>query len=71
MELMGKQLLFLAEYDALPGMGHACGHNIIGTSSVGAGIILKEIMKKHNIEGTVKVFWDTCRRKSRWKNNYD
>ncbi len=36
-------------------MGHACGHNIIGTSSVGAGIVLKEIMKKHNIEGTVKV----------------
>ena len=52
----GKTVAFLAEYDALPGMGHACGHNIIGTSSVGAGIILKEIMKKHNIEGTVKVF---------------
>lgn len=52
----GKTVAFLAEYDALPGMGHACGHNIIGTSSVGAGIILKEVINKYNIEGTVKVF---------------
>ncbi|MCC0703895.1 MULTISPECIES: M20 family metallopeptidase [unclassified Clostridioides] len=52
----GKTVAFLAEYDALPGMGHACGHNIIGTSSVGAGIILKEVIKKYDIEGTVKVF---------------
>ncbi|MEG2289194.1 MAG: M20 family metallopeptidase [Clostridium sp.] len=51
----GMTVAFLAEYDALPGMGHACGHNIIGTSSVGAGIILKDIMEKHNIHGTVKV----------------
>nr|UWI50929.1 M20 family metallopeptidase [Clostridioides difficile] len=51
----GKTVAFLAEYDALPGMGHACGHNIIGTSSVGAGIILKEVIKKYDIKGTVKV----------------
>jgi len=30
----------LAEYDALPGIGHACGHNLIATASVGAGIAL-------------------------------
>lgn len=29
-----------AEYDALPGIGHACGHNIIASSAVGAGIAL-------------------------------
>jgi amidohydrolase len=28
------------EYDALPGIGHACGHNIIATSAVGAGLAL-------------------------------
>ena len=28
----------LCEYDALPGIGHACGHNIIGTAGLGAGI---------------------------------
>jgi len=27
-----------AEYDALPGVGHACGHNIIASAAVGAGI---------------------------------
>src|SRR5690242_3887514 len=27
-----------AEYDALPGIGHACGHNIIAATSIGAGI---------------------------------
>ncbi len=31
-------MAFLAEYDALPGIGHACGHNIIATSALGAGI---------------------------------
>lgn len=31
-------IAFLAEYDALPDVGHACGHNIIAASSVGAGI---------------------------------
>ncbi len=32
---------FLAEYDALPGLGHACGHNIIAAAAVGAGIATK------------------------------
>lgn len=31
-------LSFCAEYDALPGIGHACGHNIIAAAAVGAGI---------------------------------
>ncbi len=30
-------LAFCAEYDALPGIGHACGHNIIAAAAVGAG----------------------------------
>jgi amidohydrolase len=35
----GKPVIaFLAEYDALPGLGHGCGHNIIATSLVGAGV---------------------------------
>lgn len=35
---------FLAEYDALPGLGHACGHNIIGTASVAAAIALSKVL---------------------------
>ncbi len=33
---------FIAEYDALPGLGHACGHNLIATAAVAAGIGTKE-----------------------------
>jgi amidohydrolase len=31
-------IAFLAEYDALPGVGHGCGHNLIATSSIAAGM---------------------------------
>jgi amidohydrolase len=33
-------LAICAEYDALPGIGHACGHNIIAATAVGAGLAL-------------------------------
>ena len=32
-----------AEYDALPGIGHACGHNIIAATAVGTGVALAEV----------------------------
>ena len=51
----GMTFAFLCEYDALPELGHACGHNLIGTSGAGAGVILKEIMEKHHIGGVLKV----------------
>jgi amidohydrolase len=34
----GPSVAVLCEYDALPGIGHACGHNVIGTAGVGAGL---------------------------------
>src|SRR2546421_579720 len=43
-----------AEYDALPAIGHACGHNIICSAAVGAGIALKGLADDLGI--TVKVF---------------
>ena len=36
----GPTIAILAEYDALPGIGHACGHNVIATAGVGAGAAL-------------------------------
>jgi amidohydrolase len=36
----GPCIALLAEYDALPEIGHACGHNLIATSAVGAGLAL-------------------------------
>ncbi|WP_010098180.1 M20 family metallopeptidase [Ornithinibacillus scapharcae] len=41
----GPKIAYLAEYDALPGVGHGCGHNLIGTMSIGAGIILSKIIQ--------------------------
>ncbi|MBI2917694.1 MAG: M20 family metallopeptidase [Chloroflexi bacterium] len=37
-------IAFLAEYDALPKIGHACGHNIIATASVGAAVSLRPVV---------------------------
>jgi amidohydrolase len=36
----GPTVAILCEYDALPGIGHACGHNVIATSGAGAGAAL-------------------------------
>lgn len=37
----GPTIAILAEYDALPEIGHGCGHNIIATSALGAGLALR------------------------------
>jgi amidohydrolase len=47
-------IALLAEYDALPEIGHACGHNIIAASAVGAAVASKSIVD--NFGGTVYVF---------------
>jgi amidohydrolase len=44
----------MAEYDALPGLGHACGHNLIAASAVGAGLALAGLADDLGI--TVRVY---------------
>jgi amidohydrolase len=39
----GPEIAIMAEYDALPGIGHACGHNLHGSLSVLAGAALKDL----------------------------
>jgi amidohydrolase len=39
-------IAFLAEYDALPDIGHACGHNLIATASVGAALGVKKVIDR-------------------------
>ncbi|NLF39276.1 M20 family metallopeptidase [bacterium] len=46
---------FTAEYDALPEIGHACGHNLIAACSVGAGIALAAALERARVRGTVVV----------------
>ena len=45
-----------AEYDALPGIGHGCGHNLICATAVGAFLALVDYMKANNIPGKVILF---------------
>jgi len=52
----GRVVSFNSEYDALPGIGHACGHNLIAISGVAAAIALKAVFEKHEIPGKVKLF---------------
>ena len=40
----GPTIGYLCEYDALPEIGHGCGHNMIGPMSAGAGILLSKIV---------------------------
>ncbi len=62
----------LGEYDALPGLsqknvaheepleagkpGHGCGHNIYGTSALGAAVAVKKAMEKSGLRGTIRFF---------------
>jgi amidohydrolase len=47
-------IAFLAEYDALPKLGHACGHNLIATSAIAAGVAAKLAVDK--LGGSILVF---------------
>lgn len=49
----GPTVALLAEYDALPGLGHACGHNVIATASLGAMLGLHAVAEQ--LPGTVKL----------------
>jgi amidohydrolase len=40
----GPAVALIAEYDALPALGHACGHNIIATSAVGAAVAVGHVL---------------------------
>ena len=49
----GPRVVICAEYDALPAVGHACGHNVIATSSLGAGIAVAGLAEELGIRVTV------------------
>jgi aminobenzoyl-glutamate utilization protein B len=65
-------IAILAEFDALPGLsqadvpdrspvtqgapGHGCGHNLLGSGAALAAIAVKEYMRAHHVEGTLRVY---------------
>lgn len=50
----GPVMCFLAEYDALAGLGHGCGHNLFGATSSLAGAALKSVIDE--VGGEVRVY---------------
>ena len=50
----GPRVALVAEYDALAGVGHGCGHNLIAAGAVGAALGLKALMPE--LEGVLEVF---------------
>ena len=42
-----------SEMDALPGIGHACGHNLIAMSGVAVALAIKAALEKHDVPGTI------------------
>ena len=50
----GPRVAFLAEFDALPELGHGCGHNLVGACALGAGAALASVLEE--LGGSVTVY---------------
>ncbi|XP_077522853.1 xaa-Arg dipeptidase-like [Amblyomma americanum] len=52
----GPTMAFLAEYDALPEIGHGCGHNLIAENAIGAALAVQEVMRTiRSVRGKIVV----------------
>ena len=51
----GPHIAVMAEYDALPGLGHGCGHNLIAAGGVLAGIAAAAALKASGMPGRLSV----------------
>ncbi len=56
----------LGEYDALPGVGHACGHNLMGTAAIGAFLALRDVAG--DLAGRVRVLGCPAEERGNGKN---
>jgi amidohydrolase len=54
--MAAPQIAYLSEYDALPGIGHGCGHNLIAIAGIGAGVGLAAALPHLGGVGRVVVF---------------
>jgi len=65
----GPTIGLLAEYDALPGVGHGCGHNLIGTAAVGAALALRSALPE--LPGRIEVIGCPMEEKGQGKCHLD
>lgn len=59
-------VVVLGEYDALPGVGHACGHNLMGTAAIGAFLALRDLGR--DLPGRVRVVGCPAEERGNGKN---
>ena len=59
-------VVILGEYDALPGVGHACGHNLMGTAAIGAFLALRDVAGA--LPGRVRVLGCPAEERGNGKN---
>ncbi|KAF7723196.1 hypothetical protein EC973_002271 [Apophysomyces ossiformis] len=52
----GRRVGFCSEYDALPGVGHGCGHNLIAISGVACALAMKALLDQNLVQGSVVLF---------------
>ncbi|KAF9999940.1 hypothetical protein BGZ79_006465 [Entomortierella chlamydospora] len=53
---LGVTIGIVSEFDALPGIGHGCGHNLIAISGVATALALKATIEKFDLPAQVKLF---------------
>jgi amidohydrolase len=51
----GRQVVVCCEYDALPDIGHGCGHNLIATSSLAAFLGAAHALSKLGVQGRLRI----------------
>lgn len=51
----GRLISLNAEYDALPDVGHACGHHLIAAASISAFLAMTEALKSNGLPGRVQL----------------
>ena len=64
----GPHVAFLAEFDALPELGHGCGHNLVGACALGAGAALASVLEE--LGGSVTVYGAPAEETSGGKVNF-
>ncbi|OBZ88489.1 Peptidase M20 domain-containing protein 2 [Choanephora cucurbitarum] len=65
-----RRVGFVCEYDALPGVGHACGHNIITVQGLASALSLKTLMEHDLVKGKVVLFGTPAEESTSGKINF-
>ncbi|KAG0744510.1 hypothetical protein G6F57_007165 [Rhizopus arrhizus] len=66
----GRRVGFCCEYDALPGIGHGCGHNLISIQGLACAVSIKTLMEQDLIQGSVVLFGTPAEESSSGKINF-